>query len=51
MKNDARALSIPGQTSLDISPIAQQIVPYLDTFQNRLRSPRSWRVYQQDNFW
>jgi integrase/recombinase XerD len=48
MQNDARALSISGQTSLDTSPIARQIVPYLDTFQNRLRSPRSWRVYQQD---
>jgi integrase/recombinase XerD len=42
------SLSRYEQSLLDMNPLASQIIPLLVTFQNRIKSAESWRVYKQD---
>src|SRR6266496_2740183 len=36
------------QAVIDSNPLAEQILPLLATFKDRIRSEQSWRVYCQD---
>src|SRR6266536_5658154 len=36
------------QAVIDSNPLAEQIIPLLATFKDRIRSEQSWRVYCQD---
>jgi integrase len=45
---DPDSLASDEQSLVDVTSLSSPIIPALKAFQDRLHSPRSWRVYQQD---